>query len=95
MMAARAENRHHFAMSKKAKTLDRVMCGECDRNIEFNDLVSLLQALGFSMRIRGGHYIFDRTGVLEIINLQPSGHHAKGYQVKQVREIVLRYGLSL
>jgi hypothetical protein len=37
----------------------------------------------------------NRTaGVEELIVLQPDGAHAKPYQVRQVRGIVLRYGLG-
>ena len=39
--------------------------------------------------------IFVRDGIEEIINLQPKGGKAKAYQVKQVRNIVVKYGLSL
>jgi hypothetical protein len=50
--------------------------------------------LGFQERIRGGHHIFSKEDVEEIINLQPSaGNKAKPYQVKQVRGIILNYGL--
>jgi hypothetical protein len=31
---------------------------------------------------------------LEILNLQPKGSHAKPYQVRQVREIIVRYRLG-
>jgi hypothetical protein len=51
--------------------------------------------LGFSLRIRGDHHIFWMEGVEEILNLQPIGTKAKAYQVKQVREVILKYKLSL
>jgi hypothetical protein len=54
----------------------------------------LLIVLGFSERIRGDHYVFSRDGVREILNLQPTGTKAKPYQVKQVREVFLRYKLG-
>jgi hypothetical protein len=34
-------------------------------------------------------------GVEEILNLQPVGSKAKAYQVKQVREIILKYKPNL
>jgi hypothetical protein len=53
-------------------------------------------ALGFSERITGGHYIFARQDIIEIINLQPlRGGKAKAYQVKQVRQLIAKYGLVL
>ena len=54
----------------------------------------LLKRLGFSERIRGDHYIFTRDGVAEILNLQPVGHSAKAYQVKQVRKVIVQYKLG-
>jgi hypothetical protein len=50
--------------------------------------------LGFAERIRGGHYIFTREGVEEILNLQPKGAQAKAYQVKQVRGVIVKYRLA-
>ncbi len=34
-------------------------------------------------------------GIEEILNLQPKAANAKPYQVKQVRDLILRYRLSL
>ena len=46
----------------------------------------MLLALGFGERIKGGHHIFHKELVPEIINLQPlRDGKAKPYQVKQVR----------
>ena len=81
-------------MSKPEKTLDRVLRGNSDKNIDFNDLCGLLHHLGFSERIRGDHHIFTRNDVREIINIQPRHGKAKPYQVKQVREIILQYHLA-
>jgi hypothetical protein len=52
-----------------------------------------LNELGFSERIKGSHHIFFRDGVDEIINVQPIGAKAKAYQVKQVRNVILKYRL--
>lgn len=51
--------------------------------------------MGFQERIRGDHHIFSKEGEVEIINLQPIGSMAKAYQVKQVRQIIVRYRLEL
>lgn len=64
--------------------------------VRFDELCSLLGRLGFADRQRGGsHRIFSRDGVAEILNLQtrPDGT-AKPYQVRQVRDIILRYRLA-
>jgi hypothetical protein len=50
---------------------------------------------GVHSAIRGSHHIFFREGIEEIINLQPKGQNAKPYQVKQVRNIVTKYKLSI
>jgi hypothetical protein len=82
-------------MSRPKKTLERVLNGTSDANISFADLCGLLSFLGFDERVRGNHHIFSREGVAEILNLQPRAGKAKPYQVKQVREVVVAYGLAL
>ena len=57
-------------------------------------LCKLLRSLGFDERTNGSHHIFTKEGVEDIINIQPKGSKAKVYQVKQVRQIILRYGLG-
>ncbi len=53
-----------------------------------------MTALGFDERISGSHHIFLMTGIEEIVNLQPKQNKAKPYQVKQVRNIILKYKLG-
>ena len=81
-------------MSRKRKVLQEILSGTADADIRFRDLRSLLKALGFDQRTKGDHYIFTRDDVVEIINLQPRGSLAKPYQVKQVRELILKYRLG-
>jgi hypothetical protein len=81
-------------MSKHARLLEKVLLGSADANIPFEGLCGLLQRLGFRTRVRGSHHIFHREGVEEILNLQPRGASAKPYQVKQVRNVILKYKLS-
>lgn len=81
-------------MGRLEKVLSRVLRGTSDRNIEFRDLRWLLRKLDFDERIRGDHHIFAHSQIDEIINLQPKGSKAKPYQVRQVREILTRYGLA-
>jgi hypothetical protein len=38
--------------------------------------------------------IFSKSGVAEILNLQPRGSLAKPYQVRQVRAVIVRYKLA-
>lgn len=48
----------------------------------------------FDERIRGSHHIFTKDGIEEILNLQPKGNKSKPYQVKQVRNVILKYKLG-
>jgi len=81
-------------MSRTEKTRERILLGSSDANIEFEDLRRLLSSMGFTERIKGGHHIFTRDGVEEIINVQPKQNKAKPYQVRQVRNIILKYHLG-
>ena len=81
-------------MARKDKTLDKVLRGVSDSNISFPDLCQLLLSLGFSERIKGGHHIFTKDAIEEIINIQPLGSKAKAYQVKQIRNLVIKYKLA-
>ena len=81
-------------MSKHDKLLDKILRGTSDANIPFDGLCQLLRRLGFICRVKGSHHIFHRDGVEEILNLQPRGASAKPYQVKQVREAILKYKLA-
>jgi hypothetical protein len=68
--------------------------GTSDANISFSGLCELLYDLGFEERIRGDHHIFTKEGVEEILNLQPRGDKAKPYQVRQCRNVIVRYKLG-
>ncbi len=81
-------------MTRRERFLSQLLSGTMDQNIRFDDLCRLLRDLGFDERIRGSHHIFSRRGVEEILNLQPrTGGQAKPYQVKQVRNVIVRYKL--
>lgn len=81
-------------MGQRDKLIRAILSGTQDKTIRFDELCSLLGHLGFSCRIRGDHFIFTKDGIDEIINLQPKNGMAKPYQVKQVREIMVRYHLG-
>jgi predicted RNA binding protein YcfA (HicA-like mRNA interferase family) len=76
------------------KTLRRVLSGTSDATIRFDDLRQLLLNLGFEMRVRGSHHIFRKAGIEEKVNLQREGSEAKPYQVRQVRNVLLKYHLG-
>ncbi|MCL4793827.1 MAG: type II toxin-antitoxin system HicA family toxin [Bryobacteraceae bacterium] len=71
-----------------------VLSGTSDAAIRFDDVCTMLEELGFEKRVRGSHHLFRKPGVEERLNLQRDGSHAKPYQVKQVRAVVLRYRLG-
>lgn len=81
-------------MGKYENLLMQILRGTSDTNIPFNGLCSLLKHLGFEVRIRGSHHIFTKDGVEEILNLQSKGGKSKPYQVKQVRNVILKYKLG-
>ncbi len=72
-----------------------LLAGRSDTNFEFSDLINLLERMGFTVRIKGSHHIFFRDDVEEIINLQPDKNKAKPYQVKQVRNLIVKYKLKI
>ena len=75
--------------------LEKILLGASDANIRFGDLCDLLLEMGFEMRVKGSHHIFRRDGVFERVNLQRDGKHAKVYQVRQVRAMILLYRLGV
>lgn len=81
-------------MSAHEKLLMRLLRGTSDADIPFEGLCQLLRRLGFQERVRGDHHIFSKPDVEEILNLQPKGGKAKPYQVKQVRQVILKYALG-
>ncbi len=81
-------------MSQYEKLLLSLLSGTKDKGILFADLRTVLDRLGFQCRIKGDHFIYTKDGVEEIINIQPVGNKAKPYQVKQVRNIILKYQLG-
>ena len=81
-------------MSKFENILNEILRGNSDNNISFADLKHVLHTLNFEVRIKGDHFIYTKTGVLEIINVQPDGNKAKAYQIKQVRNLIIKYKLT-
>jgi hypothetical protein len=81
-------------MSKYEKLLLKILQGGSDANISFDDLCNLMKNLGFAERIRGSHHIFRKAGIVEKVNLQRDDGKAKVYQVKQIRNLILKYNLE-
>ena len=81
-------------MSREEKLMIKVLRGTQDANITFSELQRLRSSLGFQFRVKGDHFIYWREDVNEVINIQPNGNKAKPYQVKQIREIIIKYQLG-
>ncbi|GAB4028602.1 hypothetical protein [Spirosoma koreense] len=82
-------------MSKFEKLLIKLLRGQSDANFSFEEVRNLLLKLGFDERIKASHHIYSKDGIEEIINLQSKQGQAKAYQVKQVRNLVLKYKLDI
>lgn len=83
-------------MGRRRKLYDRIVSGRSDVNIAFDQARTLLLHLGFEERTGGtSHHKFFREGVRELINLQEAqGGKCKPYQIKQMREVFLKYNLE-
>ena len=81
-------------MGQKEKLLLKILSGTSDANIPFDEMCNLLRSLGFQERIRGSRYIYTKNGIEEILNIQSKGGKAKPYQVKQLRNVLLKYKLG-
>jgi len=82
-------------MGKLEKLYEHILLRRSDANIPFETLCALLMRLGFKERIKGDHHIFTMDGVDEILNLQPKEGKGKPYQVKQVRNVILKYHIRI
>ena len=81
-------------MGKFDKLLMKILRGDADADIAFDEICHLLQKLGFEERIHGSHHIFRKQGIEEKINLQRDGGKAKAYQVRQVRAVIVKHKLG-
>ncbi len=81
-------------MGKHDKIMEKILRGTSDANIAFDDIRGMLIHMGFEERIRGSHHIYRKEGIDEKINIQQSGSKTKPYQVRQIRDILLKYHLA-
>ena len=85
-------------MSKAEKLTRKILSGRSDQNFAFDDLCYVIERAGFQLRPgKGSHrnLFYYKDGVVEIINVQPRNGKAKPYQVKQVRELLLKYKINI
>lgn len=81
-------------MSQDEKFYLKIMSGRSDADIPFERLCAFLRKLGFDERVKGSHHIFTHGAIEEILNLQAKGAQSKPYQIRQVREVFLRYRMG-
>jgi hypothetical protein len=82
-------------MGKLKKLYEHILMRRSDANVPFEKLCALLKRLGFDERIKRDHHIFTKDDVEEILNLQPKDGKGKPYQVKQVRDVILKYHIRI
>ncbi|WP_445249534.1 type II toxin-antitoxin system HicA family toxin [Microcoleus sp. OTE_8_concoct_300] len=83
-----------FKAMKKRKILEKVLSGS--KNIKFNEMVTLIEAFGFSLaRVSGSHHIFNHPEVPEIVNIQNKKGEVTPYQVRQFLAIIEEYALTI
>lgn len=79
---------------KKAKLLARARQNPV--GIRFSDLCRLAEAFGFQRdRQRGSHVFYVNIAIRQTLNFQDKNGAAKPYQVRQLPDVIDRYGLKL
>jgi len=64
--------------------------------IDFRDFEALLEALGFIKKgQKGSHRIYLHPAVGRPFPVQPDGKDSKRYQVRQLRDMIRKYQLTL
>ena len=76
------------------KVYNDVMSGKSDNNIIFNDFRNLIIDLGFIfIRQNGSHIQYYHSNINERMTIQNDKSKAKGYQVRQLRNIIVKHNL--
>ena len=76
------------------KVYNDVISGKSDNNIHFTDFSKLIVDLGFTFKGQSGsHVVYYHSGINERMTIQNAGSKAKGYQVRQLRAIIIKHGL--
>ena len=81
-------------MPDPAKTKAALQDPAKDYGHRLTHVITFLVATGWRHRIKGSHHIFTRPGIPVLLNLQPEKDgKAKGYQIRQVRQVLGRFNL--
>ncbi|MCI8365849.1 MAG: type II toxin-antitoxin system HicA family toxin [Eubacterium sp.] len=76
------------------KIYNDVISGKSDNSINFNDFRNLIVDLGFTVKgQKSSHKSYYHSGINERMTIQNAGSKAKGYQVRQLRNIIIKHGL--
>ena len=82
-------------LSKLLRTYEAVIRGGSG-GVSFGDFEALLRALGFELaRQAGSHRICAHPKLERPFPIQPDGKDAKRYQIREPRDIIRKYRLSL
>jgi len=77
------------------KVYAAVTGGKSDKNIRYADFQNLIVDLGFEFQHQDGSHRFYAHGKYPaVMNIQPDGSKAKGYQVRQLRALIKKYSLK-
>jgi len=83
-------------MGRAEKLAAKILNGRSDKNFTFRRPLLRFGTSSFQLRSgRGSHRIYYKEGVVEIVNVQLRNGKAKPYQVKQVRELLLKYKIDI
>lgn len=81
-------------MASDKRTFESVLGGT--GSIAFRDLERLLLKLEFRLaRTSGSHCIYVHPKASRPLSIQPLGKDAKRYQIRQLRDIIKEFGLTL
>jgi predicted RNA binding protein YcfA (HicA-like mRNA interferase family) len=72
-----------------------LLSGNSDNNFSIDELENILLQLGFYERKgAGSHTLYKMDGIDDLINIQSvKGGQAKAYQIKQIRNIIIKHRL--
>jgi predicted RNA binding protein YcfA (HicA-like mRNA interferase family) len=77
------------------KIYNAVISGKSDNNIKYTDFQNLIVGLGFEFQHQeGSHRFYAHKIYPAIMNIQPDGNKAKGYQVRQLRSLIKKFNLK-
>ena len=81
--------------SKQRKTLEAIFSHPTPKNVAWDDLVSLLCALGCDMEKDGGsHFAFRRNNLKSDFHRPHPGKELKPYQVRDAKVFLVKIGVE-